>query len=303
MALLGAQRFAPTVDAVVAAIGAEGRIATITAGWQEREAEDQELHEHLGKRTVNLKIWERAEQAFRADRELRAGHRRRGELLRMRQDFYRVRIEHELMAAHVIQTRSAPAGILAEERDTMIRAIQDEDARHVAECTRVRAEFTEQFRPLERDAIVRHRREITDLLADTGSVAIAGGHVAVLLNRLELFGIADLVEERAVVAWSAGAMAISERVVLFHDSPPQGRGAAEVLDAGLGLVPGVVPLPHPETRLLLHDRERVSMLVRRFAPARCLAFPSGSTIIRRNGVWERSSGVIELLRDGTTNEV
>ena len=49
-------------------------------------------------------------------------------------------------------------------------------------------------------------------------------------------------------------MAISERVVLFHDSPPQGPGAAEVLDAGLGLVGDVVVLPQPEFRLRLDDR-------------------------------------------------
>ena len=45
----------------------EGKIATITAGWQERELEDQELHEHLHGDTINLKIYERADRVWKAD--------------------------------------------------------------------------------------------------------------------------------------------------------------------------------------------------------------------------------------------
>ncbi len=39
-------------------------------------------------------------------------------------------------------------------------------------------------------------------------------------------------------------MALSSRVLLFHDYPPQGAGAAEVFERGLGLVPDAVFLPH-----------------------------------------------------------
>jgi len=40
-------------------------------------------------------------------------------------------------------------------------------------------------------------------------------------------------------------------VILFHDTPPQGRGVSQVLDEGLGLAPGVVALPSPRQRLRL----------------------------------------------------
>ena len=72
-----------------------------------------------------------------------------------------------------------------------------------------------------------------------------------------------------VAAWSAGAMAIAERVVLFHDHPPQGAGNAEVFEAGLGLVRGAVFLPHAATRLALDDVGRVALLARRLPPAAC----------------------------------
>ena len=117
--------------------------------------------------------------------------------------------------------------------------------------------------------------EIDSYVADkTGgtAVAIAGGHVMVLLNRFRMYALMPKLTEFPVLAWAAGAMVLTERIVAFHDSPPQGRGNPEVLEAGVGLVPGVVVLPHARQRLKLTDPVRVALLARRFAPARCLAF-------------------------------
>src|SRR5262245_58466403 len=75
--LLGPQRFAPTLAAVVRSLGIGGEIAAVTAGWQEREEEDAELRDHLqghGCATVNLMLHARGEQAFGADPALRAAH-------------------------------------------------------------------------------------------------------------------------------------------------------------------------------------------------------------------------------------
>jgi hypothetical protein len=93
-------------------------------------------------------------------------------------------------------------------------------------------------------------------------------------------------------------MAVSDRVVLFHDDPPQGPGAAEVLDRGLGLCADVVPLPQPETRLRLDDAERVSVLARRFAPARCIALPARARATFLDGRVERAFGPSHLREDG-----
>lgn len=297
--LLGAQRFDPTLGSTVDALGVEGRIAVVTAGWQEREGEDKELSEHLKKRTVNLRLHARAEEVFQRDRELAAAHRKRSEVLRHKQDFYRIRLEHELEANHVIRQRKAPEEILDEEQAASIGAIRLLDDYHITQCRRVHMEFEEEARPFERPWIARHRRQLASILAECGAIAIAGGHVASLLNRLRLFGIAELLGDQPIFAWSAGAMAIADRVVLFHDSPPQGPGAAEVLDRGLGLASGVVPLPHPETRLRLHDPERVSVLARRFAPALCLAFPARAHVTMRDDEFEAPSAVGLLRDDGS----
>jgi hypothetical protein len=297
--LLGAQRYDPTLGDAIAELGVTGKIATITAGWQEREDDDEDLEEHLQGRAINLALHARGEDVFRKDKELLAAHRQRQAVLRHRQDFYRVRLEHALDAQHVIDQRAAPDEILEDEARTSIDAIRNIDALHLDRCTRDRREFDARYRPLERPAIAEHRAELASILDDCQAIAIAGGHVASLLNRLRLFGIADFARGKTIFAWCAGAMAISERVVLFHDSPPQGPGAAEVLDAGLGFVGDVVVLPQPEFRLRLGDRARLKVMVRRFAPATCIAMPARSRV-----TWLRTGptapyGAFAIRDDGT----
>jgi len=296
--LLGPQRFDPTLGEAVSELGIEGPIATITAGWQEREPEDGELHEHLGKRTVNLRLYARTDDVWKRDPELRSAHRARQDRLRHKQDFYRIRLEHELDAAFVIQTRKAPRQILDEEDDFSIRGLRELDEAHLNQCRAERESFDAKWKPLERESIARHRAELAEIIRRCAAVAIAGGHVATLLNRLELFGMGPLLADKPLFAWSAGAMAISDRVVLFHDDPPQGPGAAEVLDRGLALVPGVVPLPHPDQRLRLADRERVGLLSRRFAPALALTFRNRTRVTWDGTAWANAHGVERLRADG-----
>ncbi len=297
--LLGPQRFDPSLGESVTKLGVVGRVAVITAGWQEREAEDEELAEHLGGRTVNLRLHERAEEVFKADPALKAAHRERQEVLRHRQDFYRIRLEHSLEAEHVIRQRAAPADILAEEEHASIDAIRALDDWHLAQCARVRKEFAPRCDTPDSKELARHRAEVAAALKPCEAVAIAGGHVATLLNRLSLFQIDKLVGPRVVFAWSAGAMAISDRVVLFHDDPPQGPGVSELLDEGLGLAPGVVVFPEPAERLRLDSADRIELLARRFAPAHCLGFPARSRVILKGTRFSAPEGVLCLRRDGT----
>src|SRR4029077_15454639 len=79
-------------------------------------------------------------------------------------------------------------------------------------------------------------------------------------------------------AWSAGAMALGERIVLFHDRSAHGPGHPEIHGSGLSVLRGVVPLPHARARLLLDDAPRMSVFARRFAPARCVLLEDGTRI-------------------------
>jgi hypothetical protein len=95
-----------------------------------------------------------------------------------------------------------------------------------------------------------------------------------LIRVLHLFHVAPHVPAR-LVAWSAGAMALTRRVVLFHDRAAQGASLTEVFDAGIGVVPDLVLLPHARRRLVTDDVLRMAGLARRFAPDSCLVLDDG----------------------------
>ncbi len=274
--LLGPQRFSPTLGEAVARAGISGRLASVTAGWQEREAEDLELHEHLGERTMNLMLYARGEDAFERDPELASAYRERQERLRELQEIYRSRLGYAQTALRELELRDGDPEILAPERESALQGIRALDEHHLARVDEVHAAFIRQLRPAERPAIERHSRQMVRQLEKVEGLAIAGGHVAILMNRLRLFDLGQKLKGKAVFAWSAGAMAIAERIVLFHHSPPQGYGNTEVLEHGLGLAKEVVLFPHARRRLALDDRRRVALLARRFAPALCIAMADGA---------------------------
>jgi hypothetical protein len=298
MVLLGPQRFDATVAEATGAIGLTGRMALITAGWQEREAEDEALTEHLGCDTVNLRLHQRSERVFFNDPELRKAYRQRQHRLRRMQEFYRIRMQHLLDADRVIHTLSATPDLLAEERETSVAAMQMLDRYHMGRCEQVVAEFRRQWKPEEREAVLEEVSAISKDLADCEAVAIAGGHVASLINRLSLFSLKPLLAGRSILAWSAGAMCITDRVVLFHDSPPNGRSTPQLLCAGLGTVSGVVAFPNSDERMRLDNPTIVSQYAKRFSDAACLAFPRRSWVIWQAGVLRDGHGVKQLMSNG-----
>lgn len=276
--LLGPQRLRPTLASAVRALAVEGPIAAVTAGWQEREAEVDEMRDHLGRRVVNLMLHERSDDVFARDAELAAAYRERQDLLKQLQDLYRVRLNAAIVAVRqLFEHRGAPE-IVEPERAAAVAAIRSLDAHHLSRIVEIHDDFDRRWPTARRPALQRHRRQIARLLAGSGAVAVAGGHVAVLLNRMRLFDLAPLLATRPVFAWSAGAMALGEMVVLFHDSPPQGLGHVEVFEQGLGLYRGVLPFPHARKRLRLDDEARLGRIARRFAHLVCVALDEGARL-------------------------
>ena len=293
IAVLGPQRLKPNLAEALAALGLaqSERIATVTAGWEEREAEDQELHEHLWQKCVNLRLYERSDAALREDHELRAGVRWRTERLRELQELYRIRVAHALEAARELfrrEPRANGADLLAAERAGTIETLRAIDAEHERLTGDVRAEFIARWHPLERPAVVRQRAEVEGALAGSPVVCVAGGHVAILLDVLRLFDFPRL---------------IGERVVLFHDHPPQGQGSAEVLESGLGVIRGILPLPHARQRLELGDPRRVAVFALRFAPLRCIPLDEGARIVWDGRGWTAPAGTRQMTGEGVLVEV
>ena len=295
--LLGPQR-RPTLEGVARSLGLSGPVATITAGWQEREPDDAELSALLaaaGGRAVNLALYRRWLDVRDRDPEYRAGDRGLAAVLAEMQEVYLLRLDYALQAVYAVQRRSPPAsaGALGEA----VEAVRELDTAHLSRVNRARGEFFARLEPHARPVIAGHRAEVAAVLADAAALVITGGHVGVLAEVLHLFNIAAALPPAPVVAWSAGAMALADRIVLFGDRSPRGPGHAEVYGSGLSLLRDVVLLPHAQARLLLDDAPRMAVFARRFAPARCVPLEAGTRIdVSADGAWP--PGIRVLGEDG-----
>ena len=280
--LLGPQR-RPTVDAVARSLGLgredlDGPVATVTAGWQEREPDDGELTALLGGRAVNLSLYRRWLDVQERDPQYAADGRGLVGTLAELQDLYLLRLDYALRAVYAVQRRAvAGSEVDADAFSEAVAAVRELDDMHLRRVNGVRGEFYARFPPHERAVIAGHREEVAAMLRDSSALVVAGGHVGVLADVLHLFNVAAFVGS-TVIAWSAGAMALTDRIVLFHDRSPQGPGHPEVYGSGLSVLRDMVLLPHARARLLLDDTPRMEVFARRFAPARCVLLESGTRI-------------------------
>lgn len=275
--LLGPQR-RPSVQHVIRDLDPDAPVATVTAGWLEREPEDDELQELLGGRGVNLGLHGRWLDVHERDREFAHAERDHDAALAELRGLYLTRLDHALLAAyemgHAREARPRLSGSAFGDAIDVIRLI---DHQHLTRIRDIQHAFYAAWRPEERPVIAAHREEVRNVLAQVQAVVVAGGHVGELIRVLHLFHVEPHLP-RVLIAWSAGAMALAERVILFHDFVPHGVAQTEVFGEGLGVVRGLVPLPHMRRRLRVDDAVRMSVLARRFTPARCVVLDDGARV-------------------------
>jgi len=167
--LLGPQR-RPTVDAVIRSLaldsagpGLGAPVATITAGWREREADDGELSGLLGGRDTNVGLYRRWLDTQERDPGYATAERRvQGELAEL-QDIYLLRLDHALRAVYALQRRSGDQ-LQAEAIAAAVAAVRELDAAHLRRVNGVRGEFFAELRPHDRPVIAGHRAEVADIL-------------------------------------------------------------------------------------------------------------------------------------------
>jgi hypothetical protein len=296
--LLGPQR-RPTVESVVRSLGPAadpaGPFATVTAGWQEREPDDGELNALLGGRGVGLGLYRRWLDVQERDPEYAAAERALQVVLDELQDLYLLRLDYALQAVYALQHRAAPVA-------EAVEAVRSLDAAHLAHVNEVRGEFFDRLRPHDRPVIAAHRSAVAELLGPAAALIVAGGHVDVLASVLHLFNVAAVLQS-PVIAWSAGAMALADRIVLFGDRSPHGPGHPEVFGSGLSVVRDVVLLPHARARLLLDDAPRMAVFAQRFGPARCLPLEAGTRVEFADSDGGLPSGTRVLGQDGHVTAV
>lgn len=296
--LLGPQDGIPTTASALDRMGISGGVGLITAGWQDWEADTGLIDPALADRATHLRLYAAAERIWSEDPELAAGHRAMQQAARTLRRVYNLRLGHALEALHGMDELAGDPDLITKEWDAAMGAVRDLDLRQEQRVAAIREEYNQRFQPAQRPAVIRERESLLAQADGLEAIVIEGGHVAVLINRLRLLGIRDMLAGRAVIACSGGAMVLAPRLVLFHDSPPQGPGHPEVQEAGLALYPGVLPLPDAGRRLRLDDALRMARFAKRFGPSACVPLGAGTWMEWSSGVWTMS-GASRIATDGS----
>ena len=263
--LLGPQRRVTGARTAVAELIPDGPVATVNAGWRERETATEELDAVLGGRMANLGLYRRWQQLTEDDPAYAEAEVHLSSRLEELRAAYQLRLRHGLAAVRAVAQRVADPPIRATAVADAVAGVRALDAWHVDRSNELRTAFFAEVGLEERASISDHRRAIAQLVDASGGMVIAGGHVGVLLHLLQVFGVAPLIRP-PVITWSAGAMALCPRVVLFGDHAPYGHPDPEFYAAGLGLYAQAVPFPHARRRLRLNDHDHRQLLADRLAP-------------------------------------
>lgn len=253
-------------------------VGVVSAGWQEAEGDFDELADLVPRPLVNLDLYARAEAVFNADQALYLAYRERQDRLQALQGLYRLRLRQMMLAARKIRHSGAPPDLVAAEQRHAVAQVRALDRHHLHRIETVYDKFAERISVNASSPLAEHVAAIGEAVAACPTVLLTGGNVMVLLNRLQLFDLRQALAGRHLVAWSAGAMVLSERVVLFHDSKPLGRRDAELLGAGLGILPGYIFLPDARRRLQARDTVRIGLFGGRFSPDRCVTLDNGASL-------------------------
>jgi hypothetical protein len=302
--LLGPQRPTINLGTAVRRAGLDtGTVAVISAGWQEAEGDIDDVRRALEIPLIDLGIYQRSDAVFQADESLLHAYRTRQDALIEQQRMYRLRLRQLTIAARAILRSNGSKDAIAEERRHAISQLRALDRHHLRQIRKLNARFEGLFNVGKHEELARQHAEIRELLSHCNAVLITGGNVVVLMNRLALLGIGQLLGERNIIAWSAGAMVLCDNVVLFHDRLPQGRRDPEMMCQGLGIVPGKVLLPDAKGRLRGGDPVRSSLFSRRFAPAECLTLDNDSYLLYQGEKLECSDGARRLTQDGAFTSV
>lgn len=275
--LLGPQRFRMTAGAVANALAPEGTVATVTAGWRDREKDDAELDGVLGGRSHNLHLFTRLGHVIRHDRGFAAAASAYNRAVDEASGLYLLRLQHALETVYATMRRTAREDLVDSSLRAGLQSVRDIDAWYLWVLVELENELRAEGGVDTSEVVAQHRGEVSETLAGAALLAIAGGHVSMLMRCLRLFSV-EPAPELPVIGWSAGAMVLTDLIVLAQDKGLEGVRPAEVWDRGLGRVRGVVAMPHARRRVHLDDTDRNRVIAHRFAPARIVLLDDGSKV-------------------------
>ena len=275
-------------------MGARGAVGLITCGWRHEEDELEPLLRDLGAmdlRVVHLPLYRWFDELMEKESVLSTAYQARQREIVGWKAGYREQLGCAMHAVGKMQARARQQpGLFAEDLDWTVDVLRTLDARALQRLAELRAAHPACARPWDFPTVRSHHARVKDVFAHVDIVLIAGGHVGVLRNRLEFFGVDVLLRRYlgrggSVVAWSAGAMVLGERIYLYYDDPPEGEADAELFDAGFGIIPGAVLMPHARRRLRFNDGDRMARFARRLGRRQGITLENGARLDWRDDSW------------------
>lgn len=117
----------------------------------------------------------------------------------------------------------------------------------------------------------------------SNSILLFGGHLDLLLGALRFFRLRDVLVEALrrgslIVAVSAGALALCERVIVYDDFAQTPRDF-QLYERGLGIVGDVQLFPHCTERIQTDDPDNLAYLARRFRHQTCVGLNERSLLL------------------------
>ena len=301
--MLGPQMPIANLKESIDLLSITGPVVSITAGWRDSEAETDELQSAIEHPIEDLNLYNQAEKIFFQEPALHALQRHRQDKLLELQRLYRIRLNTSMSASRKLMLEKGDSDLLKLEQRAAISQVRALDRHHVKRIAAIHEGFDSRRAELQIPRAAELVQSLQQKITDSGLILIAGGHVAVLINRIRMFRLAGVLANKPIIAWSAGAMVLGERIVLFHDNAAQGKRDPEVMDAGLGIVKNIIPLPHANTRLDWSIRNRMALFSRRFAPAKCCTLDNGSMIRLENNRITYASQSSFIMRTGRKDRV
>lgn len=194
------------------------------------------------------------------------------------------------------------AQALGRELVASITALRENDARMMAALTEAEEQLLSRTGLRHDPQWQAERAQLERRVLDADAILLFGGSPLQLLDALRFFDLRPAFLETlrrgaTLVATSAGALVLGERIVVFDDRNPDPRSRHfQLLDRGLGLVGGVQVFPHCNDRIHTDDPDNLAYLARRFGDRVCvglneesyllvdLAASSATSVGRRDGV-------------------
>ena len=290
--ILGPQRDHPNLVNIVDTHLKDARIAVVSAGWRHEESELKPMARDLRRPLSLLPLYLWFDELGQKEPDLSKEHSERQRRIKAYKKLYRKKLHMHLDYLDFIEKkwRKQPE-LYEDDYQEALNDLRSIDTGALKRLERIRAQFPNLLEPWKHPSAQPFHEEIRSTLEHCDGLIIAGGHVAILRNRMFFFGFAELLRDflkqgKQIICWSAGAMAMCEQIILYYDDPPEGMGVAEILDTGMGILPNVTFFPHAAQRLRLEVPARVRALTQRFHNQKCITLEVGAHLLYENNTYQ-----------------